>query len=688
MISIERFLIIVAVLLFGINAVKADELLMTTQTGRAPSKNLKMKSSKVPTFEIHNAKNGIPRLEIGEEAVLQFREPASDAKAPPTGSMKPVQHPASPAVVLFDVKKSMMTPAAASKTIVSSKDLAPAPEVKALKEIADPQTAQSSVEARKVKDLSSSENRLLEAQILFEKLEHPEIALGLLAELVDDKQVQTEARYTYALAARKLGLHSEFRATLMKIALDSKNKDWAKIATEALVRDVEALDISDMKILSDLVAKYEVETDNNDAYNFYRAKYFLEAGDLGQVEEALKHVGEKSKYHADALLIGALSAYRAGKIDPAQASLESLLKETSRGESIRSIGALTLARIHFQKGRYKEAAEFYLEVDRSHNLWMQAMVEQAWAQILKEDYEGAAGNMFSLHTDYFKNSFAPESYTVRSVAYLNLCQYGDGLQVLSNLRKKYAPLVGRLEAYKAAKKAPQDYYETVRNWLKSANLKEVDGLPRSFIVELARHPSFMNVQSQINNFEDEIENFGKATLSLIQKEKDLVRRESEIKAQIVKAREVKGNTVDLKIRASALETQAANLRTQYELAKKARGLIKDARARAIARLDLEKVALKKQASESLKKRLDVLVADLMHVLDQNEVVQYEIMAGAGEHLRAQSAGAKMNKEQTRLPADEKKAKWNFNGEIWEDEVGHFRSSLKNVCTQEDKIASY
>ena len=58
------------------------------------------------------------------------------------------------------------------------------------------------------------------------------------------------------------------------------------------------------------------------------------------------------------------------------------------------------------------------------------MVESAWTQILGEDYEGAAGNMFSLHTDFFKNAFSPESYVVRTVGYLNLCQYGDGAQVL------------------------------------------------------------------------------------------------------------------------------------------------------------------------------------------------------------------------------------------------------------------
>src|SRR5690606_11983436 len=139
-------------------------------------------------------------------------------------------------------------------------------------------------------------------------------------------------------------------------------------------------------------------------------------------------------------------------------------------------------RIYFQKNNYKEASANYLKVDRQSPLWLQAMTEQAWTQILQGDYEGAAGNMFSLHTDFFKNAFAPETYTVRSIAYLNLCQHGDGLQVLASLRKRYGPILGRLEKYRKEKIKPADYYETVRTWLKNPNLKEVDSLPRSFIV--------------------------------------------------------------------------------------------------------------------------------------------------------------------------------------------------------------
>ncbi|MNY56620.1 hypothetical protein D3C86_1927220 [compost metagenome] len=76
------------------------------------------------------------------------------------------------------------------------------------------------------------------------------------------------------------------------------------------------------------------------------------------------------------------------------------------------------------------------------------------------------------------------------------------------------------------------------------------------------------------------------------------------------------------------------------------------------------------------------------VLDQNEVLKYELYSGAGEHIRYQMAGGEINeKERPELKVEQEKSlNWKFKGEIWEDEVGHYRSSLKNVCPQESSVA--
>ncbi|MNS80628.1 hypothetical protein D3C72_1143170 [compost metagenome] len=391
------------------------------------------------------------------------------------------------------------------------------------------------------------------------------------------------------------------------------------------------------------------------------------------------YIDEKSPKYPESLLLSALFNYRQGKVDEAVIYLDKLMALTDGDKSapLRSIGALTLARIQFQKSQYKEAFQSYLKVDKQNPLWLQAMVEQAWTQILSEDYEGAAGNMFSLHTDFFKNAFSPESYVVRTVGYLNLCQYGDGAQVLTEMQKRYTPWKQKLEAYSQSHKSTTAYYDTVKSWLKNSDLKEVDGLPRSFIVELARHPSFMTVQKQINAYEDETQRFNRIALTLIKSERAMIQKQSEASKELADAKR-SGSSLQ------SAERKMLAAKIQYHIAKKARLSIKNLRDTGLARIEKEKNGMRDVASKALQRRFTDMQANLNRVVDQNEVLKYELFSGAGEHIRYQMAGGEVNeKERSELKVeDEKQLNWKFKGEIWEDEVGHYRSSLKNVCPQD------
>ena len=72
---------------------------------------------------------------------------------------------------------------------------------------------------------------------------------------------------------------------------------------------------------------------------------------------------------------------------------------------------------------------------------------------------------------------------------------------------------------------------------------------------------------------------------------------------------------------------------------------------------------------------------MSRTLDNNEFLRYEIFAGSGENIRYQVAGGQTTGD-NRLPASVKPQKmmnWTFDGEFWADEIGNYRSSLKNNC---------
>jgi len=56
-------------------------------------------------------------------------------------------------------------------------------------------------------------------------------------------------------------------------------------------------------------------------------------------------------------------------------------------------------------------------------------------QLASDDFAGAIGNMYSLHSPYFKAVYQPESFVVRTIGYLNICQYGDAYKSLTWLER-------------------------------------------------------------------------------------------------------------------------------------------------------------------------------------------------------------------------------------------------------------
>lgn len=672
----------------------ADSALSVKKAGRPAAANLKVKSSLVPTYEVYQKKTvkgkvetfkvkAIPVLDIGEEREVQ------------ASALTPLQLPAAKQVNLKEIRRlespamigKKLEPYAVTvgraKTFTSTEAFKKIPDVKNLAQLPAPSTKEPVLELAKLEDLKPNDYKLLQALIFLEIQKNYPLAMGLFAELMNDPEHRIETLYNYAMTAKGLELNSEFRQYMLKVAQEAKDKTWQKMATEALVNNIKLLEVSDIAMIDPLVTKLDIDATKSDDYQLTRAKYYSEKGNLGMMEDALIFVPETSPRYPEALLLSALFNYRQGKIEEATILLENLMTatESNKMSQLRAVGALTLARMQFQKSQYKEAFQSYLKVEKSNPLWLQAMVESAWTQILSEDYEGAAGNMFSLHTDFFKNAFSPESYVVRTVGYLNLCQYGDGAQVLKDMTRKYGTWKKKLDDYAAANKKADNYYETLKNWVKNSDMKEVDGLPRSFIVELARHPGFMSLQKQINNNEDEISRFNKIALTLITMERELLQKQNEASQQLTSAKKTEALV-------QQAEKRLMSYRIQYHIAKKARTSIKNLREQGIARIEKEKTGLRAQAAVALQGRYKDILASLNRVLDQNEVLQYELYSGAGEHIRYQMAGGDVNeKERPELKVEkEKSMNWKFKGEIWEDEVGHYRSSLKNVCPQDAAVA--
>lgn len=551
--------------------------------------------------------------------------------------------------------------------------------------------------------LDEEDLRMLAALLLDYNGDKCHVVVGLYEELskLPRRKEETEARLGICL--HKMGLFTESVPRLLQ-TINTSSK-FRKLALETLVNDLpKEFELMVAESLSRLPSLGSIAAEAQSRVNFLLARNNFEKGNYAASERFALQVPEKAKdYHA-AVFVLALSLFETKKIEGAVNTLEDLIKKVpSSNKNLRSLIHINLGRMYFQMNQFDRSIQNYVKIEKDHPLWIEALTEQGWAQILNEDYVGAIGNMYSIHSPYFKAVFKPETYVVRTIGYLNICQYGDAYRTLTNLEEVYRPWTERINRYRSSGRNPQAYYETIRKYLKSASSTEVDNLPYQVLREVARQRDFLNIQEEINHRVEEKEQY-----SFIQKLIDQDRakivaeynRIKEGKKNIRLKRKSKETNVSTNADAKKATGEVTNknnldsatiteedkvnmevLQFRLALYNISRRVFISIRERGEKKIDQSLAEARVRAGSVIERRLAEASENLGRVLDNNEFLRYEVFAGSGENIRYQVAGGKPG--ETRVPASakptSKSLQWAFDGEYWEDEIGHYRSTLTNNC---------
>ncbi|OFZ11487.1 MAG: hypothetical protein A2Z20_12465, partial [Bdellovibrionales bacterium RBG_16_40_8] len=493
----------------------------------------------------------------------------------------------------------------------------------------------------------------------------------------------------------QMGFHSEAVNRLLKV-IASENPEYAKEAVTNIVENLpKEYDASVSAALKAIKNKNLIEEKAKDNFNFVLAR---SAHDKNLYDEAATYgtlVSEKSPHYAEAQYLYSIGLYGAKKIKEAEQMLLKLrawMKKTGKSDSnIEALISINIARICFIQKRYQAAHEEYMRIPKNHPLWVQGLIEQGWVQLSVDDPEGAIGNMYSLHSPYFKSVFMPESWVVRTIGYINICQYGDAYKTLTRLEQLHSGWLEAVDKYKKIKKDPLDYYNTVKTYIKGRSDQNIDGLPSQVIREIARQRGFLNNQGAINILEDEITQYG-YIYGLVKKDQAEVNQKldrtkarlAKVKVDIEKIKdspELKKNLSQWNAQKRLDEQLVRSYEFQKEIYEIARlGYLK-MKGLAQSRIGHEKTRLRTAAGMQLVEELKDVYARIGQIIEGNEFLRYEIFAGSGENIRYQVSGGATS-EAKRIPANVKPQKilnWQFDGEYWEDEIGSYRSSLKNNC---------
>ena len=660
---------------------------------------LERKANGVAVYNLESSSN-IPRIHVGEEKRVSVSDYALDTHAQQIFNNRVIAPFPSPDLLLSSQLKALTTITTGQPTsAVRTKDVVFSPKGKVSREAFDRIVRNLAPERpfslTKFKALTPEEMRFLSGLLLYQQGDKCPVAVGLFHKLSKSKGYEAEADYYLAMCSRKLGLTTDFYDRARRI-LETQDVYYSRkivkeIGYEVPYEFVDKLGLALFKASQNpkIMDKLDEKTAANVAYVL---------ADFGASTERFKTALEWSKKvpadhprHLQAQFIEALADYQTGLKDKAMALQEDLIKDIGvdkQRSEFQALVALNAARMYFQDQKFKPAHEAFLKVYKDHPLWLQSLTEMGWSQLMSGDFEGAIGNMYSIQSPFFAAVYKPESYVIRTIGYLNLCQYGDAYKSLSLMEREYRPDLDKMEKYMATKPS---YYQTVRNFMNAPKkATEVDGLPLPVIREMARHRDFTNLQKALNRQIDERALYGKLDGEAVKGLKHaqwLVnnsrKRIAGLRAQLAKINKtpaLEGNRAPLLAQMDKEMDDLNDYFFQVDLYNEAQAALPDYRKEVVGGADTRLASMRGQMERVLSNRLLQMKTDLARYVDNNELLRYEVFSGAGENIRYQVAGgATGNRIPSSVIPKSKSLQWDFDGEYWEDEIGHYRSGLKNNC---------
>jgi len=117
--------------------------------------------------------------------------------------------------------------------------------------------------------------------------------------------------------------------------------------------------------------------------------------------------------------------------------VRSLTGKDDNGAWVREQANLNIARVNYEVGRYRTAIQYYAEIPRESDNWLEALFEAAWTFFMMQKHNNVLGTIHTLHSPFFVNRFFPESYILQAITFLRLCRYKQVKVSLSRFKERY-----------------------------------------------------------------------------------------------------------------------------------------------------------------------------------------------------------------------------------------------------------
>lgn len=368
----------------------------------------------------------------------------------------------------------------------------------------------------------------------------------------------------------------------------------------------------------------------------------------GEFEPAIalfERVAADSPLFVNAKFFEGIAYIRMRQARPAIASFRAIIDAIEGGEvegvedeaRMRNLAWISLARVFYTAanrtgddgetavdGRLLgQAVEAWNTVDQGSEYWLPALFESSWAFFLADEYARALGNVHTIFSPYFEDSYYPEALVIKAVTFFVNCQIENAGAMIGLFHERYDPVRQELE---------------------------------SLLAGFEDNTQFFEFLGQVRAGEANLSPAVRGIVASALSDRTLLRNVEYVRV-------LEGE-----------ETRLSEAPAEFQNSSLGARILQDVAVAKSFAVD--------QTGDIARGRYNRLIDELADLTNQIDTVEIEILT----YQRGQVAQETQDQLQGGQGAaggdvevDEEHQLWEFNGEYWRDELGYYRQQVSNRC---------
>ena len=445
---------------------------------------------------------------------------------------------------------------------------------------------------------------------------------------------RTQIKYILGLMLQQMKMDQSAAFQFISVIKEGQSK-YLKQSLEklALVAD----NLGDDTLLNYAISKVKVDefpAVHRDMLFFRIGEFQMRNRQFDAAASSFAKVRRASRYYSKARYNEGLSYVEKGDLDRALAIYNNLIEERSSfgmTDSAKVAAMMGKARVLYQKHAWDESIAAYHEVPRDSISWHDTIFESSWAMLRSGRFRSALSNFHSLHSDFYEETYLPESLLLRAIVYLYICQYEEIDKVLSLFKKVYKPLYEEVDRVTQGESNYEKLYQSFSNaleiYMKDQKNSKKDAMPLLLAQRLLKEGDVHNSYSYINR---------------------------------------------LKVERRRIDKMPSNWKGT-SIGRYAKRIIENRIQKAQAR-----------AGRQIRSHMIDMRAELVDYFEQEGFIRYEAINGRKEGLKKVIAGKDLpnqinEKNERDFYIQNGYEYWPFRGEYWLDELGNYHYIGTQSC---------